>query len=158
MIKPLVYVETSVVSYLTARRSVDPIVAGRQLLTQQWWSQKERFDCCTSVLVYQEAQQGSPVMAAKRTVLLDALRTLPPAPQMDELAQALIRAAALPSKALQDAEHIALAALHNVPYLVTWNFRHIANPVTSGKIDAVLRLMGLTPPVLCSPDVLLDLE
>jgi hypothetical protein len=77
---------------------------------------------------------------------------------MDNLAQALIRAAALPSKALQDAGHIALAALHHVPYLVTWNFRHIANPVTSGKIDAVLRFMGLTPPVLCSPDVLLDLE
>jgi hypothetical protein len=158
VMKPPVYVETSVVSYLSARRSTDPIVAGRQLLTQQWWAQKERFDCCTSALVYQEAQQGSPVMAAKRTALLDSLRTLPPSPQMDELAQALIRAAALPSKALQDAEHIALAALHHVSYLVTWNFRHIANPVTSGKIDAVLRLMGLTPPVLCSPDVLLDLE
>jgi hypothetical protein len=75
----------------------------------------------------------------------------------DELSLYGAAAPALPEKAVRDAEHIALAAIHNVPYLVTWNFRHIANPVTSARIESVLRLMGYTPSVLCSPELLLSI-
>lgn len=156
--KPMVYVETSVISYLAARTSTDPVIIGHQHITKEWWhAAPARFDLCTSALVYDEAKNGSPPIAAKRIALLNTLRTLEPSAQVVEVAFALVRAAALPEKALRDAEHIALAAIHNVPFLATWNFRHIANPVTSGKIDAVLRLMGFTPSVLCSPELLLSI-
>ena len=75
-----------------------------------------------------------------------------------EIADALLLAAALPAKAIRDAEHIALAAIHQVTYVATWNFRHIANPVTAAKIDAMLRLLGYTPSVLCSPKQLLAID
>jgi hypothetical protein len=157
--KPSVYVETSVVSYLSARTSQDPIIYAHQQITKDWWrAADEKYDLCTSALVYDEAKHGAPTLAAKRVALLDGLRSLEPSPMVNEVAHALIRAAALPIKALRDAEHIALAAIHNVPYLVTWNFRHIANPMTSAKIDSVLRLLGYTPSVLCSPELLLSIE
>ena len=157
--KPKVYVETSVVSYLTARPSNDPVVHAHQLLTHEWWNTAAaRYDLCTSALVYDEAEQGSPVMAAKRLALLNQLQSISPSPLIADVSRALIRAAALPDKAVRDAEHIALAAIHNIPYLATWNFKHIANPVTSARIDSVLRLMGYTPSVLCSPELLLSIE
>ncbi len=153
--KPRVYVETSVISYMAAAASKDVVNAARQQLTRQWWQQARRFELCTSALVYDEARQGAAGQVARRLALLDSLQVLPPDPALGEVAGALIRAAALPEKAVRDAEHIALAAIHQVTYLVTWNFRHIANPVTAGKIDAVLRLLGYTPSVLCSPEQLL---
>jgi hypothetical protein len=157
--KPTVYVETSVISYLTARTSQDPVVYAHQQITKDWWSAAgDQYDLCTSALVYDEAKNGTPILAAKRVALLDGLRSLPPSPLVNDVAHALIRAAALPIKALRDAEHIALAAIHNVPYLATWNFRHIANPMTSAKIESVLRLLGYTPSVLCSPELLLSIE
>jgi hypothetical protein len=157
--KPKVYVETSVVSYQSARHSKDPLVYAHQLLTHAWWSSAPaKYDLCTSALVYDEAAQGAPMMAAKRLTLLNQLQSLPPSLYIAEVARALIRAAALPDKAVRDAEHIALAAIHHIPYLVTWNFKHIANPVTSARIDSVLRLMGYTPSVLCSPELLLATE
>ena len=93
----------------------------------------------------QRSGRGSAPLALKRTQLLDTLRVLPPDRALAAVADALLRAAALPSKAIRDAEHIALAAIHQVTYVVTWNFQHIANPVTAAKIDAVLRLLGYTP-------------
>lgn len=153
--KPKVYVETSVISYLAARASKDVVNAARQQLTRQWWQQAGQFQLCTSALVYDEARQGAPGQVARRLALLDSLLVLTPHPALAEVAGALIRATALPEKAVRDAEHIAMASLHQAAYLVTWNFRHIANPVTAGKIDAVLRLLGYTPAVLCSPEQLI---
>ena len=157
-IKPTVYVETSVISYLSARRSQDLLVAARQSLTHQWWKESDKWDLCTSALVYSEAANGTAQLALKRTQLLDTLRLLPPDRALAEVADALLRATALPAKAIRDAEHIALAAIHQVTYVATWNFRHIANPVTAAKIDAVLRLLGYTPSVLCSPEQLLAID
>jgi hypothetical protein len=97
------------------------------------------------------------VLSAKRIALLDQLESLPPSPLISEISGALIKATALPEKAVRDAEHIALAAIHNIAYLVTWNFRHIANPVTNARIESVLRLMGYTPSILCSPELLLSI-
>ena len=98
------------------------------------------------------------MLALKRTELLDTLRVLPPDRVLAEVADVLLRATALLAKAIRDAEHIALAAIHQVTYVATWNFGHIANPVIAAKIYAVLRLLGYTPSVLCSPDQLLALD
>ena len=65
--KPKVYIETSVISYLTARASRDVVVAGRQAITQDWWEERrERFDVFISELVEEEMAQGDPVAVALR--------------------------------------------------------------------------------------------
>jgi hypothetical protein len=76
--KPAVYVETSVVSYLAARTSADLVISAHQLITRRWWADAStRYDLCTSALVYDEAQNGKPTLAAKRVELLDTMRTQP---------------------------------------------------------------------------------
>jgi hypothetical protein len=59
--KPTVYLETTIPSYLTARASRDLVVAAHQELTTEWWSRhRSRFSLFVSALVLQEAGSGDP--------------------------------------------------------------------------------------------------
>jgi hypothetical protein len=150
-----VYVETSIVSYLTARPSRDLIVAGHQQLTHEWWSQERpRYELCASPLVVREASSGDPAMVQLR---LEKLRDMPLLEITDEalaLAERLVRGGPLPPKAQADALHIALAAVHGVEYLLTWNCTHIANARLRPRVEAICRAAGYVPPVLCTPEEL----
>jgi len=69
------YIETSVVSYLVARPSREPVTAWRQQLTDEWWAERRGlFACVISQEVIAEALEGDASMAAKR---MEALRDLP---------------------------------------------------------------------------------
>ena len=126
--KPTIYLESSVVSYLTAHLSSEPIMAGHQQATRKWWDQeRHRFDVFVSVFVLKEVAAGDPEAAAKRLEAIRDLTVLPVTPEVADLAKALMAAARLPPKADTDALHIAVAAVHRIDYLFTWNCRHIDN-------------------------------
>ena len=152
--KPRVYVETSVVSYLTARPSRDIVIAGRQQVTREWWATAAgRFELVISELVREEAAAANHDAAR----WLAATSELPPVAVSAEvwrLAEALVDAGAVPRRAAQDAVHIAIAAVRQIPFLVTWNFRHIANAAARRHIEAVCGAGGIDAPVLCSPEQL----
>lgn len=62
--KPTVYIETTIISYLTARPSRDLIVAGHQQITAEWWEDvRPKVDCFVSPFVIQEASRGDSEMA-----------------------------------------------------------------------------------------------
>lgn len=123
-----VYIETTVVSYLTARPSRDVVVAGHQQVTHEWWdTRRQSYDLCVSQLVLQESAAGDPQAAQDRLAVLQAMTLLETTPEALALAKELIRAGALPDKAGDDALHIAVAATQGVRYLLTWNCRHLAN-------------------------------
>lgn len=154
--KSRIYLETSVISYLTARPSRDLVRAGHQETTREWWAMRTTFDLYISQLVLDEATAGDAVAAAKR---LEALRDVPVLELTTEaigLGRALIHEAALPAKAVADALHIALAATHGMDCLVTWNCAHIANATMRPKIEAICRANGFEPPVICTPLELLE--
>jgi predicted nucleic acid-binding protein len=125
--KPRVYIETSVISYLVSRPTLDVITAGHQATTLQWWEQqRSRFELVISQFVVDEASEGDPVAAEKRVAALSGISVLPISePQIIVLAQALLKAGALPQKAKLDALHIAVCAVTGVDILLTWNFKHI---------------------------------
>ena len=57
----------------------------------------------------------------------------------------------MPAKAYADAVHVAVAAVHGLDYLLTWNCSHTANATMRGKIEAICRATGFEPPVICTP-------
>lgn len=149
-----VYVETSVVSYLTARPSRSVVLAAHQTLTQAWWRQRASFDLRVSQLVLDEAADGNAAMAARRLKALTGIPILALTTPATRVAAALVVAGALPRKAVVDAFHIGIAAAHQVDFLLTWNCRHLANAAMRGTIERVCRDAGLVPPVICTPEEL----
>jgi predicted nucleic acid-binding protein len=153
--KPKVYVETSVISYLASRPSRDLIVAAHQKITYDWWQCRERFDLYVSELVVDEANAGNAEAARERQVFLAGLPLLAVNEAVILLAQRLVADQALPSKAAQDAVHLAIAAVNRAEYLVTWNCRHLANATMRARIEAVCEASGLPAPIICTPEELL---
>lgn len=154
--KPKVYVETTVVSYLTAQASRDLIVAAHQKVTREWWERRRRrFDLYCSQLVVREAAAGDKKAAARRLEVLVPLPLLEITEAASRLARDLLSEAALPKKAAEDVLHIALAAVHGMDYLLTWNCRHIANAEMRNAVGAVCSFHGCEPPVICTPEELM---
>lgn len=154
---PAAYVETSVVSYLTARPSRDVVIAAYQEITREWWREaSDRFELVASALVVAEARTGDPEAASARIDALEAVTLLDATPDAEALAHALVEASAVPRHAADDAAHIAIAVTNGVEFLVTWNFRHIANAAMRARIEQVCRQTGYEPPVICTPNELME--
>jgi predicted nucleic acid-binding protein len=153
---PKVYIETSVVSYLTARPSRDLIVVAHQQLTQEWWDKRRpNFDLFISQLVIGEASAGDPQAAQQRLQALASIPLLALTPDARDLARELLSNGPLPQKAAEDALHIAVAAVHGIDYLLTWNCKHIANAEIMRKVAQICRANGYEPPVTCTPEELM---
>jgi len=155
-LKPKVYIETTVIGYLTTWRSRDLIVAGNQESTKEWWDRRHDFDLYVSRFVVQESSEGDPTAASERLEKLEGIAEIDITEQVEAIADRLLSDAQLPEKAYLDALHIAVASLGGMDYLLTWNLRHIANPAFRPKIEAVIRSFGYEPPTICTPQELLE--
>lgn len=152
---PKVYLETSIISYLTARPGRDVVVAGHQQTTRDWWdTQRQRFTVVASQLVVQEASAGDVNAAQQRLAQLGMVELLATSAEAVALAQTLVTQGAVPPKAAADALHIAIAVTNGVEYLLTWNCRHIANANTRHQIERLCRTQGYEPTIICTPDEL----
>jgi predicted nucleic acid-binding protein len=150
-IKPKLYLETSIASYLTARPSHDLIRAAHQQITRDWWEMRSSFSLYISQFVLDEARAGNAEAAGRRLSVLREASLLELTPETGELAREILGRGGMPSKAYVDAVHVALAAVHGLDYLLTWNCTHIANATMRGKIEAICRAAGFEPPVICTP-------
>ena len=156
MLQPKLYLETTVPSYLTAWPSRDLIRAGHQQITREWWrTRRDAFDIFVSQFVLDEAAAGDPEAARDRLHALQDYPLLDITEEVDELAAAFIKTLALPPKAVTDAAHIAVAAVHGMHFLLTWNCTHIANAEMAVAIEQVCREHGLACPVICTPEELM---
>lgn len=151
---PKVYLETSVVSYLTAFPSRDIVVAAHQQITHEWWAAKDRFELYVSEAVLAEAGAGDPAAAARRLATLADLPILAISSEAEDLGTRLVEAGILPRKAFVDALHVAAAAVNGMDFLLTWNCSHIANARVRAKVEELCRSIGLQPPIICTPEEL----
>ena len=152
--KPRVYVETSVLSYLTARPSRDLVRAAHQQITLEWWSERKSFELFVSEAVLEEARRGDPRAAQRRLASAEGLRVLKADDDAQALTTALLGAAVMPSRAAVDAVHVSIATVNGMDFLLTWNCTHIANAVLRPRIEAVCRQNGFEPPTICTPEEL----
>jgi len=152
-----VYVETTIVSYLTSRPSGDSLTRSHQELTHDWWNRRRAdFDVYVSEVVLAEAARGDEVMATARLNLIRSVPVLSINEDARTLAAAILRSAALPPKAAADALHIAVATVNAMDYLLSWNCTHIANAIIARRISALSREMGFDPPAVCTPEELME--
>src|SRR5438045_8608515 len=101
-----VYVETTVVSYLTARPNRDVVIAGHQQITHEWWdTRRSSYELCVSQLILDEASAGDVVAAQERLAVLQPMLVLATTPEALELAKGLLQAGALPTRAAHDDLH-----------------------------------------------------
>lgn len=153
--KKKVYIESSVVSYYTAKPSRDIVAAARQEITREYWPKVlKSYNCYISVLVVQEAEKGDAEAAKVRLDVISALPILRIDAEIEKLARGLIDEGVVPKKCPEDALHIALAAVNDMEYLLTWNFKHINNAQMKKRVAKVIEELGYECPVICSPDEL----
>lgn len=150
--KPSVYIETTVISYLTARPSKNLVIAGHQAATRDFWNRLSDFEAFISELVVEEASKGDEIAAKARLRELESLESLAIDLDCIALAVHLVDDGAVPAEYADDAVHIAIASVHEVQSIVTWNFKHINNPATRARIRASIQKRGYTCPEICSPD------
>ena len=151
-----VYLETSFISYLVARPSRDVIVAGHQQTTHEWWeNRRSELECSVSQVVIDEASIGDPAEVQKRLAIIGGLPTLDITEGAESLTEAIMAAGLLSPHAVRDAAHVAVAAVHGIDYLLTWNCKHLANAQIARRIAVVCEKLGHRMPIICTPEELM---
>jgi predicted nucleic acid-binding protein len=151
-----VYIETSILGYLTARSTKNLILAANMEITKDWWeSRRNAFILYTSEAVLEEVAQGDTAIAARRLEILRDFPLLALNQAVQDLAAQFLARSSLPSKAKVDAIHIAAATIHGMDYLLTWNCKHIANAQIQGKLAEISLDFGYVLPILCTPNELM---
>lgn len=151
-----VYIESSILGYLTARSTKNLILAANMEITRDWWeSRRNAFILYTSEAVLDEVAQGDSVIAAQRLEILRNFPLLALNQAVQTLAAQFLVRSSLPPKAKVDAIHIAAATVHGMDYLLTWNCKHIANAQIQGKLAEISLDFGYVLPILCTPNELM---
>ena len=154
-----VYLETTIVSYLTARPMRTVVGAAHQQITLDWWEgRRHAFDLVVSEAVIREAERGDPDAAKRRLAALRGIPRLALTGEALRLAEGFMGRGLLPRKAAEDGLHIAVATVHKVDYLLTWNCAHIANPELQAKLAEYLVEREFFLPFICTPEELLGAE
>ena len=156
MILPRIYVETTIPSYLTARRSRDLQLAADQQATEDWWNEhRQHYECFVSPVVADEVSRGDAAFAGARMEKLAGLTVLPVNEAAMDLTARLLRDGIIPSIAADDAAHLGVAAAHAMDFLLTWNCKHINNPHLIRRIERACSIVGLGCPIICTPSELM---
>jgi len=153
-----IYLETSVVSYFVSQPSKNIIIAGRQAVTKDMWNMIDNYDVFISDIVIQESSRGDMTLAKLRLDAVETFNILKIDDETKELAKLLVQKKAIPIKCPEDALHISIAAVNGIDVVVTWNFKHLNNPLTRIRIRKVIERNGYTCPEICSPDEFLGDE
>src|SRR5439155_26217653 len=106
--------------------------------------------------VVDDASRADARVAQRRLALLVNIPVLALSGDVHEFAKRLLAAGAVPAKGALDAQHIGVAPLSSMEYLLTWNCAHIANAAVRGKIEETCRSAGLRAPIILTPEELME--
>ena len=109
-----------------------------------------------SQLVVDEASAGDPAVARERLRVIQDLPLLDITPEVEVLASGILASGIIPRKAATDAAHIAVAAVHGLDFLITWNCVHIANASIARAVAKICGQYGCECPGICTPEELLE--
>lgn len=155
--KESLYLETSVISYYNSRPSRDVIILAHQEITRQWWPKAiKNFDIFVSEIVIKEASMGDHGAAKRRLDDLKNFRILKLTEEVEKIAKVYFEELKLPQRAFGDAVHLAVACVHHIDYLVTWNCTHLANAQVIKRLMDINSSHHLNTSIICTPEELLE--
>lgn len=156
-IKSRVYLEPTVISHLVARPSGEKTLANWQRASRQLWEDyADRFEFVISPVVRDEIDRGDAILARQRLEAISSLTVLEISQEAIILVEKLLNTGAVPLNSVPDAQHIAIATVHGIEYLVSWNHKHIVNKHKHEHINKVCQEAGFKPTILCTPIELME--
>jgi hypothetical protein len=157
--KKRIYVETTVVSYLTAKPSRDIMIAGHQNATRELWPDlSTKYETYVSALLFEEAKRGDQGQAQARLMAIQSFPMLDIDDEARSPAERIILLKGVPAEYPEDALHIAVAAVNGMEIIITWNFAHLNNPFTRKAVREIVEGEGYQCPEICSPEELLEVD
>mgnify|MGYP000980906191 CR=1 FL=1 len=130
-----IYIESSVISVITAKPSVDYEKYVNQTVTWKFWDKsKGHFKKFISPPVLEEISRGDVSAVSARLELIKNIEILPLTEESILLAEKYIKVLGLPKKAEVDALHIAMASHYKIDYMLSWNMKHIVNSQNIRKL------------------------
>jgi predicted nucleic acid-binding protein len=158
VIKPKVYIETTIPSFYHSTRT-DPVMVARRKFTREWWDNwREGFEVVTSDAVKDELEQGDHPEKAAKLALLSGLPLLSITAAVVEIEEVYIARTLMPRDPFGDAMHLALASYYKCDYLLTWNCAHLANPKKAAHLHRINGILGLFTPALVTPETMVEGE
>ena len=155
--KPTIYIETTVISYLTSRPSRDLIIAAHQQITHEWWDVAlPYFEAFVSPIVLDEISRGDEQAANLRLERVSSFPVLEIIPEVLNLAESYFSAIEIPEKARADSYHLALATWHGMDFVVSWNCVHIVNGRVKKIIEEINSTFEIRTPIVCTPEELME--
>jgi len=155
--KPTIYLESTVISYVAARPSRDLIIAAHQQITHEWWEKTlPKCEAFVSPIVIDEISRGDNIAVQNRLDKVVSFSILEVVLEVRRLADEYFNAIQIPEKARADAYHLALAAWHGLDFLVSWNCTHIVSGRVKMIIEEINAEYGIRTPVICTPEELME--
>ena len=136
---PKIYLDTSVINFLFAEDA--PQYREDTIMFFDNAIRPGLIQCFVSEYVIQEINKTSD--ATKREKLLNVLSEYPieiievSATEVESIANTYIQAGVIPAKKIYDAYHLAVATLAEMNFVVSWNFKHLANIQKEKKIVGI---------------------
>lgn len=151
-----VYLDASFVSACVTDRTDARSVARREISREWWDTQRSRHTLVISQEVVRELSDPGFGRSAAAIELVSALPLLEIDEEVAGVAEVFVRERLMPAPAVGDAIHVAVCAVHDTNYLLSWNVRHLANPNKTAHLQILCRRLGLIPPQILTPDLLWD--
>lgn len=146
-----VYIETTIPSYFYDTRLYLSVRAWRDS-TRKWWTRhRPHFRLFTSRFVEAELRNAPAQKSRRCLAMISDIQRLPEPENLQEIVDAYVRNRLMPASEFGDAYHLALASLHKIDFLLTWNCRHLANANKIIHVTVINRRLGLSSPIITTP-------
>jgi predicted nucleic acid-binding protein len=151
-VKQSLYLETSVIgAYLD---NGEPF---RRDLTIRWWEHEmPDYRAVVSPLVKRELERVAEPHRSSYLNLIASLEQVELTEEATILAEGYVSRGIFHRKYIADALHVAIASVHKVDYLVTWNFGHLANVRRQARIRLFNTAAGFYVPMIVTPEFLVS--
>jgi hypothetical protein len=152
--KPTVYLDTTVISaYWYEGQNV--IAFGRRIMTREWWdSERHEFAIWTSEITVAELEAGKYPRQKDACGMAYRIRLLPLNRDIRDFSNRLIEAGIVPDTKPGDAMQMAVASVHRIDYLLTWNYAHLANPHSQERLTRLCSESGYRAPDMVTAETI----